>query len=104
MPAPKRRVPPRPAKPTNRPRPAWMTEAERPRPSLVRIETGALDARTDLAIGDKVLVTAGRFAGEEVEIVELKRSIIGLPVAQVRSADGAVRTQRSADLGPLPQR
>ena len=103
MPAPKRRVPPRPAKASTRPRPAWMTEAERPRPSLVRIETGALDARTDLAIGDRVVVTAGRFAGEEVEIVELKRSIIGLPVAVVRSPEGVNRMQRAADLGPLPQ-
>jgi hypothetical protein len=96
-------VPPRRKAPFRRPavRPAAATTApvvERPTPTVARIDTHARDARADLVPGARVAVVSGRFVGQEVEIVEVRRTAAGLVVANVRTSDGTVRISRAVDL------
>jgi hypothetical protein len=97
-------VPPRRKAPFRRP-PVRATVVpaapvvERPVPTVARIDTHARDARADLLPGSRVTVVGGRYAGQEVEILSVRRTAAGLVVADVRPDDGPVRLSRAVDLG-----
>ena len=96
-------MPPRRKAPFRRPaaRPAAPAAApvvERPTPTVARIDLHARDARVDLVPGSRVAVTGGRYAGQEVEVLSVRRTAAGLVIASVRAADGSVRIARAVDL------
>jgi hypothetical protein len=97
MPTPRRKVPPRRPAPV---RPAFARiEAENQRPSLVHIDLRANEDRADLVAGTRVPVTSGRFVGEIVEVLGVRRTPVGMVVVRVRDASGVERTARASDLG-----
>jgi hypothetical protein len=97
MPTPRRKVPPRRPAPV---RPAFaQIEVENQRPSLVHIDLRANEDRADLVAGLRVTVTGGRFAGDTVEVLGVRRTPVGMVVVRVRDAAGGVRTARASDLG-----
>ena len=69
--------------------------------TVVAIDRAALTARTDLAVGSRVVILGtGLYAGETAVIERLTSGVI--PSATVRTESGRTRPVRTVDLALVP--
>jgi hypothetical protein len=90
---------------TRKPRGAGLVGAvaEMVRPTVARIDLTALEGRTDIVVGDRVLIAGGGLhSGEEATVESISRGLI--PAMVVRTDGGKTRRVRIVDLSPLGQR
>lgn len=67
------------------------------RPTVAKIELGALEARTDISVGDRVTIAgSGLHAGEQATVEAISHGLI--PAMVVRTDDGKTRRVRGVDL------
>lgn len=67
------------------------------RPTVAKIDLAALEARTDLAVGDRVTITGtGLYSGEQATVEALNHGAI--PTITVRTDEGKTRRVRGVDL------
>lgn len=67
------------------------------RPTVAKIDLAALEARTDISVGDRVTIAGGGlYAGEQATVEAVQRGAI--PAMVVRTDEGKTRRVRGVDL------
>ena len=86
---------------TRQPQPATLTAGKPPRSTLAEIDVTVLAGRSDLRIGDRVVIGGGGlYAGESAVLTSNVSGLI--PAATVRTEAGKVRRVRAVDLHKAP--
>jgi len=67
------------------------------RPTVAKIDLAALEARTDISVGDRVTIAGGGlYAGEQATVEAVNHGAI--PTMMVRTDEGKARRVRGVDL------
>ncbi len=67
------------------------------RPTVAKIDLAALEARTDISVGDRVTIAGGGlYAGDRATVEAVQRGAI--PAMVVRTDEGKTRRVRGVDL------
>ena len=88
---------PPPKTATRQPRAPFGSDTPMVRPTVAKIDLAALEARTDISVGDRVVIAgAGLYSGEQATVEAISQGAI--PAMVVRTDEGKSRRVRGVDL------